>query len=345
MSGLVFDEERDLQYRNNEGRDRSKESVFEKLALWKRYISRLLFKDVLSWDVAALEADGEKYIYFTASLRSLPQCVLTDSAVRRTASLLGVVYALTGAFLLIAVRRLMRKNEQLDKARRALTGAAAHELKTPISVIRNQSEFVLERVMPERDAEYVSSIRDEAERMSGIVDTLLQYGRLSDRKKIEKRPLDLAARVGEELARYRAFAETNGAALRVSLAGSVPVRGNEALLRLAVDNYLSNAIRYAAGEKNVRVTLTKTKRGFRFETENECEPIKKKEAKAFWSLLSKRDKARGSAGTAGMGLPLCAEIFRLHRYRYGCVPEGKSVRFFFCGGIKSKNGIPIETER
>ena len=230
--------------------------------------------------------------------------------------------------MLLAVWRLLKKNERLDTARRALTAAAAHELKTPLAVIQNQSECVLEAIAPERDREYVDSIREESLRMSGIVNTLLQYNRLSQRKKIEKQPVELAALVREEAENYRAFAESNGVKLSVSLPETATVRGDEALLRLAVDNYLSNAIKYAAGEKEVRVVLAKERKGFRFETLNACEPMTKKEADALWRLLSRRDAARGD-GSAGMGLPLCAEIFRLHGFRYGCVPGGDSICFFF----------------
>ena len=312
-SDLIFEEERLPEARLPR--------IFTKLC-------RVFFGDTPEWDAAAFLADGEKYLYFTASLCNITYQTVSNAFVRQTAASLGVIYGLMGAMMLLAVWRLLKKNERLDTARRALTAAAAHELKTPLAVIQNQSECVLEAIAPERDREYVDSIREESLRMSGIVNTLLQYNRLSQRKKIEKQPVELAALVREEAENYRAFAESNGVKLSVSLPETATVRGDEALLRLAVDNYLSNAIKYAAGEKEVRVVLAKERKGFRFETLNACEPMTKKEADALWRLLSRRDAARGD-GSAGMGLPLCAEIFRLHGFRYGCVPGGDSICFFF----------------
>ena len=238
-----------------------------------------------------------------------------------------VLFTLVYGAVVIAASKLYDKNERLNKSLRSFTSAAAHELKTPLAVIQNQCECVMENVAPEKNDEYIKSVYDEAVRMNGIVGSFLQYNRLVNADKLQKEKCSLREIVLTEIEKYRAFADMQGVELSAEICeNDVIINCNRDLVSMAVDNYLSNAIKYATGEKKVTVKLEKD----RFAVYNTSEGIIRETADSMWDILSRDNKARTKDGSStGMGLPICAEIFKAHGYEYGQRNLGGKVVFYF----------------
>ncbi|MBQ3045178.1 MAG: HAMP domain-containing histidine kinase [Clostridia bacterium] len=240
-----------------------------------------------------------------------------------------VFLILTVVTLIVAVK-LFNKNERIKKNQQAFTSAAAHELKTPLAVIQNQCECIMEGIAPEKNEKYVQSIYDEAVRMNGIVKTLLLFNRVSNADKVIKSECDFSEIAAAELEKYEAYAQSNNVKLNADIQDAVAVNANAELLALAVDNYLSNAIKYAAGEKSVSVSLKKDGLDFVFSVYNDCDGIDNSDD--VWEVLTKGDKARSSdRNSGGMGLPICKRIFELHSFRYYYKNEKDGVTFVFKG--------------
>ena len=263
--------------------------------------------------------DDIYFVYFT-EYSNFQKTVISD--VFKTLTVY-TIFLFSFAFVLIScvASILYDKNKRLAESKRAFTSAAAHELKTPLAVIQNQCECIMENI---------SSIYDEALRMNGIVQSLLTFNRLADADKVEKTACDLSALVVAEVEKYRPFAQTAGVEFDMQIDRDVFINCNEELLSMAVDNYLSNAVKYSVGDKRVTVELKKRKGGFVFSVSNPSPPIDKGDT--VWQILSRADKSRNSSGgSTGMGLPICKKIFDLHAYKcsYGCA--GERVTFYFEG--------------
>ena len=294
------------------------------------WLRRMLAEEHLNWNVLPVQMPEETQYLFTARLDNDAQDVLFSAGFGIIEGGLFVLFALAGTGLILLVRRMLTAQEKQLAARKALTDAAAHELKTPLAVIRNQTECIMENVAPEKNGDYIASVYAEAGRMDGIVNALLRYNRLADMKKTEKSPVDLCAIVREEAARYGTFAADAGVAITLSLPETYMIEGNPDMLRLAVDNYLSNAVKYASGEKRVAVSLKTKGKRFALEVYNDCTPLSAKAQRDVWEMFSRGDKARVRDGAStGLGLPTCAAIFRLHRLRYGCRAEEHGMTFRF----------------
>ena len=239
----------------------------------------------------------------------------------------GILFVIAYLIAIRVALKLYKKNEQMTRAQRTFTSAAAHELKTPLAVIQNQCECVMENVAPEKNDEYIKSVYDEAVRMNGIVTNLLQYNRLVNTEKLQKEKCDLTEIILAETEKYKTFAETSGAELQVKVASDkCEINCNRDLISMAVDNFLSNAIKYATGDKRVVVQLV----GRRVSVFNTCDGISAEMQKDLWNLLSRGSKARTKDGSSsGMGLPICAEIFKAHGYEYGCRNVRDGVEFYF----------------
>ena len=239
----------------------------------------------------------------------------------------GILFLIAYLIAIRVASNLYKKNEQMTKAQRAFTSAAAHELKTPLSVIQNQCECIIENVAPEKNEDYIKSVYDEAVRMNGIVSSFLQYNRLVNADKLQKEKCSLREIVLTETEKYKAFADMRGVTINAEIsADEITVNCNRDLISMAVDNYLSNAIKYATGEKSVTVKLQNS----RFSVYNTCDGISADTADSMWDILSRDNKPTTKDGSStGMGLPICAEIFKAHGYEYGYRNVRDGVEFYF----------------
>jgi hypothetical protein len=237
-----------------------------------------------------------------------------------------IFFAVVLVIALFIANKMYKKSRAQMVSRRAFTGAVAHEMKTPLAIIQNQCECLLENVAPEKHDEYINSILEESQRMNGFVKTFLQYNRLNSAQKVQKKECDLTATVNEELEKYRALFEGKKLQLTCNVAQGVTAKGTRELLSLAVGNYLSNAVRYTEAGGKVEVTLTAK----RFSVYNDCQGLPQDERQRIWDVLYREDAMRSRTGNStGMGLPICRRIFELLGCRYGCSNVDRGVEFYF----------------
>ena len=280
-----------------------------------------------------IDAGEETYhIWFSAKYSPFIRAV-TSNSFQEFTLLTALLFLVAGALVLIISQAFLTKTQQLEKSKRTFISAAAHELKTPLAVIQNQCECILEDILPEKKDEYIRSVYDEALRMNGIVTSLLTFNRLSATDKVHKDKVNLSDLVTTEVNKYLSFAEAKGAEIiSADITENLYVSCNSELMALAIDNYLSNAVKYTTGEKKITVSLIKTKKGFLFEVYNTAEPIDESEIKGLWNVLERQDVSRTrKENSTGMGLPICKRIFDIHGFKYECRNAKDGIVFSIMG--------------
>ena len=245
---------------------------------------------------------------------------------------LAFLFAIAGIIFYIMCMKVIDKNQKLDEAKSTFISAASHELKTPLAVIQNQCECIMENVAPEKNSEYINSIYDEALRMNSIVSSLLSYNKISQMTKIEKEMCNLSELLREEVKTYRKFAQSSGVTIEENIAGEIYINCNPQLMKMAIDNYLSNAVKYSVGDKRVEVNLIKNKSSFTLAVINPADKESVDTAKDAWDEFSRADKARQRKGESiGMGLAICKKIFELHSFKGYCKYSSGKVSFVITG--------------
>ena len=245
---------------------------------------------------------------------------------------LTILFLIAGYIFYIICMRVVKKNEKLEEAKSTFISAASHELKTPLAVIQNQCECIMENVAPEKNSEYINSIYDEALRMNSIVSSLLSYNKISQMTRIEKEKCNLSELLREEVKTYRKFAQSSGVTIEENIAGEIYINCNPQLMKMAIDNYLSNAIKYSVGDKRIEVNLIKNKSSFTLAVINPADKESVDTAKDAWDEFSRADKARQRKGESiGMGLAICKKIFELHSFKGYCKYNEGKVSFVITG--------------
>lgn len=183
--------------------------------------------------------------------------------------------------------------------RQALIDALAHEMRTPLTAILGGARLLQQsRLSGSQQSELLDTMAREASRLSTMDERLLLLTRL-DHEAPAFAPFDSQAMAREALSVFDGVRLEGDDALFV---------GERELTILLLRNLVVNAQR-AGGKEAVRVTLHPD--GFDV-TDYGCGMTKEQIARAFEPFY-KADKARTrSAGGAGLGLPLCRKIARLH---------------------------------
>lgn len=189
----------------------------------------------------------------------------------------------------------------------------AHELRTPLSNMIAQAEIELSQsrsVAALQDA--LSSQLEEAQRLSSIVTDMLFLSK-ADRGASARRTGPV--RIAEQVAAVAEFheAELEIAQLSLQIDGDAELEVDLGLLRRALSNLVSNAIRYAEPLSSIRVLIRQRKAEVSIAIENRGVTIDPGALPHLFERFYRADKARsGSSSHHGLGLTIVAAIARMH---------------------------------
>lgn len=189
----------------------------------------------------------------------------------------------------------------------------AHELRTPVSNLMTQTQVALSKARSaEEYREVLYSNLEEYQRLSKMIGDMLFLAKADNGLIIPTRePVDLAAEITDLFAFYEALAEDKG--VRLAAQGAGIVAGDRLMLRRALSNLLSNAIRHTPRGGTVTVN-TCTEDGFVSVTvENPGEPIPAEHLTRIFDRFYRVDPSRQHTGDgAGLGLAITQSIVDAH---------------------------------
>lgn len=234
-----------------------------------------------------------------------------------------ILFFVAGIAIYFTFNKLFDKNEKLNQTRQTFTSAAAHELKTPITIINNQCECLIEGVAPEKMQEYISNIYSQNRHLSMLVNNLLQYNRI-DNTSLEKTQVSIKNVCTNELEKYEALIENKDLVIDTSLLEDVTIFADEKLITLVIDNFISNAIKHTPCGKTISISCDNA----RFIVFNEGEHIPDFKQNKIWEVLT-RDSKDEVIESTGMGLSICKKILEAHKMKYGFKNIENGVEFYF----------------
>ncbi|MEB0075601.1 heavy metal sensor histidine kinase [Pseudomonas sp. CCI3.2] len=215
----------------------------------------------------------------------------------------------------------------------------AHELRTPVSNLMTHTEVVLSRKRNIEDYEdNLFSNLEDLKRMSRMIDDMLFLAK-SDNKLIkpENSLIELREVVGTLLEYYRLLADERGIELCVFGAGSVS--GDVLMLRRAISNLLSNALRYTPEGETIRMDICQTNTSTVLTVQNPGTTIAPEHLEKLFDRFYRADPARrqGSPSNAGLGLSITRSIIEAHEGKIWCTSSDGTTVFhieLFSAGIK-----------
>lgn len=203
--------------------------------------------------------------------------------------------------------------ERHREARRQWGVDIAHELRTPLGVLRGEIQALQDGVR-RPDCAALDSLEAECARLTTLVEDLYQLS-LADAGALEYRfeTFDLAPRVRDAVARRQTRFDDAGLRLTSEVPAALPLRGDPRRLDQLLDNLLANALRYTDAPGQVRVTLARRGTHCRLRVEDSAPGVSTEALPRLFDRLYRVDASRSRAhGGAGLGLAIVAAVAAAH---------------------------------
>jgi two-component system heavy metal sensor histidine kinase CusS len=274
-----------------------------KLALWIVFAFATLLAAVLGWGVARV---GLTPLRQTARLASEITAERIDTRLSgdRVPPELGDLALSFNAML-------DRLRDSIDRLS-SFAADLAHEMRTPVNNLMMQTQVMLSQSRSaEEYREVLASNLEEYERLARMIGDMLFLAKADNGLLVPSREnVDLANELDELFDFYEALADDKG--VRMQCEGTAMVDGDRLMIRRALSNLISNAIRYTPRNTIVRVQLQEAEGQVQIAIKNPCTDIPENPERLF-DRFYRADPARRETGEgAGLGLAITRSIIRAH---------------------------------
>lgn len=232
---------------------------------------------------------------------------------------LGVLAVLALIFGYLTARYALNPTRRSLEFQKRFIGDIAHELRTPLAIIRTNTEVALmDRTLEGYARSTMQGTIEELDRISGIINNLLSFDSLVQPGRIKVEPLLLRDIANAVVHRHLAMAEKYGINIGVDVAQAPAyVMGNQIALEQAVTNLVKNALNYTPQHQNQSVVVRIDDKGDAVSLSiiDTGIGIAQKDLfnifQPFYRGDTSRERGIGS-GTSGLGLAIVNDIVRAH---------------------------------
>jgi len=213
-------------------------------------------------------------------------------------------------------------------------GNVAHEIRTPLSVIKTNTEVtLLDRSLTAEVKQTLHSNVEELDRISEIINNLLSFSTLVRPDRVEFTTVDLSSVVGEVVEKFFAFAQKNEIEVTLRKSPEQMVWGSRTALQQIVGNLLKNALTYTPRGGRTSVTVEPTIEGIALMVEDSGIGIARKDLFRIFEPFYRSDRSRTrNTGGSGLGLAIVSELVKLHQGKIvirSAVGRGTKVIVYF----------------
>jgi len=236
--------------------------------------------------------------------------------VRTSFLILGAISVLLAGGIILTHRNISREMA-LARLKSDFVSNVSHELRTPLSLIRLYAETLeMGRLKSqEKYQEYYCIIRKESERLTSLINNILDFSRIeAGRKEYDFRETDMRELVRNTLASYRFQIEQNGFAFEEKIAEDVPaLRVDREAIARSLLNLVNNALKYSQDQKFIGVSLFRDNGSVKLEVVDHGIGIPVQEQhKIFEKFYRVGDPLVHNTKGSGLGLSLVRHIVQAH---------------------------------
>lgn len=218
---------------------------------------------------------------------------------------LGIIIA--GFFVrAFSYRAIQPEIRNVELQKQFITNAS-HELKTPLSVIRANTEM---QEMLSGENEWTQSTLRQVDRMSGLIQNLVLISRAQEKNNDQEiSDCNVSEAVKETAETFRPVAESDGKTLTVSVPDGMVMRADGAQIRQLASLLIDNAIKYCDEKGTISVTLSQKGKSMILAVSNHFKDGKGKDYSRFFERFYRADTSHNTdRGGYGIGLSIAESI-------------------------------------
>lgn len=203
---------------------------------------------------------------------------------------------------------------ELNRVRSLIVSSISHDLKSPLTSIHMFAELLESSVSHERDREYLRIIEGESERLTSLIDNVLDYSRIERgvmQYSIE--PVSLSDIVRSALRPLSYLLELQNVSLDVAYGPIDPViAGDKSALLRTITNLLSNAMKYSGDHKDIHVAVSATDYVASLIVRDHGIGIPEKDLASIFQPYYRSTSSAKHAPGAGLGLATVQHVVEAH---------------------------------
>ena len=218
---------------------------------------------------------------------------------------------------IVAVLRDITERRKLEQMRTEFVANVSHELRTPLTSIRGFLETLLDGAMeePEIARRFLEHMSDETERLTRLINDLLNLSKIEDRQFVPNfQPVDMAEIIHRVAPVYEPMAREKGLALLVKLSPNLPsIIGDSDMLTQVLTNLIDNAIKYTPANGRIEIKARAYEQEMKVSVTDTGIGIPTESLARIFERFYRTDKARSrEMGGTGLGLSIVKHIIERH---------------------------------
>jgi signal transduction histidine kinase len=270
--------------------------------------------------LTGLPPQSAPFRYWTARVSAAQGSPLAAAALGGTGTLILISLAAAVAVVgLVVTARGMRAAAELAAMKSDFVSSVTHELKTPLSGIRLIADTLASGRYDSRKTidEYATLLSREGKHLTGLIDNLLAYARLSDaRHAYVYESVNVGDLVDDALDHFEAVLIEQRFTVEVEVPSTLPtIRADRPALLQALDNLIDNAIKYSDGTRVLQVRAHAADRRVTISVADRGVGIRADDIERVCDKFFRGREVR--TGGSGLGLAIASQIVHAHGGRLG----------------------------
>ena len=235
-----------------------------------------------------------------------------------------IIILICGLTAFILCRKAKRKRDKAEYER-SVTNALAHNYKSSLMVVRGCAENLIAGVSEEKKAKYEQKIMDETDKMNESTEKILSFYRTGAAGyEPVSESIDASESCKEIITKYESVSVDKKLQWIINDSEKYTLKGDPVLFKMALDNLIGNAVKYALPES--AITVTTYKGGMSLT--NKWKPIDKfiKKPKLFFEAFVTGDDTPGRSNS-GLGLSITKDLLTRMGLKVSAKPSNENVIF------------------
>ncbi len=218
------------------------------------------------------------------------------------------------------LERSFARQKQLEQARRDLTAAVSHDLRTPLTSIKAMIEALNDGVVTDPDTiqRYYATINTQIENLSSLINDLFELSQLeTGHVQLQKEPVNLNDLLSDILESMQAQARAKGVLLKGGFCQDLPIIQAEFVkVQRVLYNLVQNAIRHTPAGGSISLTAKVVSQGIQVDVIDTGDGIAPDDLPFIFDQFFRGEKSRSrETGGAGLGLAIAKRIVEAHNGR------------------------------
>ncbi len=272
---------------------------------------------------------------------------IQNTTTRGFMGIVSIIMGITAAFGFFVAHITLAPARNALEAQKRFISNIAHELRTPLSIIKTNIEVSL--LEPSFDTELQATLTDsleELDRITNIIDNLLSFNSFFRLERIEFTNVDLGEVIDRTHSKFEEFLDRKNIDFTIQKSEYRTVWGNESALEQVTMNVLKNAIVYTQDGGHITVSVRPDYRGnIEMIIRDSGIGIARNDLFHIFEPFyrAERSRKRNAGESSGMGLAIVNEIVKLHRGKIlikSAPKKGTAVIILFPCGKPQDHGEP-----